>query len=228
MVAQTTPAHLDRKGERASGPIGMSKTYPPGLAPATALQQSLWFWQQASPGSGIYNLAQCISLDEPPFTPLDRAILTQALELLVRRHQALRVVLATEGDSVVLREERGAVPRLAERDLTDEADAQAALSALAAQELNSPFDLAAGPLTRLTLAWLPGEGASLVKCSYHAVSDGISEQVFCEELGRVYAALIRGDEPDLGPEPMQIAEFARRQAQLVASARGRELRVGLG
>lgn len=196
----------------------------PRSEPATTLQQSLWFWQQANPDSGIYNLAQVIRLDGPGLPSFDRRSLERALTLLARRHQALRVVLASEGETVVLREDPAATPRLALRDLTGEVEPEAALDALAAGELAQPFDLAAGPLTRLTLALLPGGGAALVKCAHHAVTDGISERVFRDELERAYGALARGEEPDLGPEPMQIGRFARRQAELVGSERGQKMR----
>lgn len=88
------------------------------------------------------------------------------------------------------------------------------LAGLAAQ----PLDLADGPLVRASLAWAPADDRGYVCLQVeHMVFDGLSEQVFLQELAAAYA------DPDQLPDPAgdeAYLAFVRRQWQEVDSPTG--------
>ncbi|MEU8700969.1 amino acid adenylation domain-containing protein [Streptomyces sp. NPDC048680] len=71
-----------------------------------------------------------------------------------------------------------------------------------AADLAEPFDLARGPLLRLTVIRCGPERADLVLTSHHVLSDGWSAPRILTELFALYTARVRGEAPELpGPVP---------------------------
>src|SRR6185369_15324300 len=82
------------------------------------------------------------------------------------------------------------------------------LARLAREEARRPFDLAAGPLLRVTLlALAPAEHVVLLTL-HHIVADGWSIGVLVRELGECYGALAAGRPPALPELPVQYADYA--------------------
>ncbi|MFI5771623.1 amino acid adenylation domain-containing protein [Streptomyces sp. NPDC051658] len=75
-----------------------------------------------------------------------------------------------------------------------------------AADLAEPFDLARGPLLRLTVIRRGPERADLVLTSHHALSDGWSAPRILTELFALYTARVRGEAPDL-PVPVPFADY---------------------
>ncbi|MFF1647619.1 amino acid adenylation domain-containing protein [Streptomyces sp. NPDC058240] len=75
-----------------------------------------------------------------------------------------------------------------------------------AADLAEPFDLARGPLFRLTVIRCGPERADLVLTSHHALSDGWSAPRILTELFALYTARVRGEAPDL-PVPVPFADY---------------------
>ncbi|HYG63143.1 MAG TPA: amino acid adenylation domain-containing protein, partial [Thermoanaerobaculia bacterium] len=98
---------------------------------------------------------------------------------------------------------------------------------LALAESRHPFDLARGPLIRLTLLRL-GEGGEesrvLLASLHHIVSDAWSVAIFYRSLTRLYAAFAAGQAARLEEPPVQYADFAVWQRRwLEGEAREREV-----
>ena len=113
---------------------------------------------------------------------------------------------------------RRAAPELPLVDLTGipragggrEAEAERLLAA----EARRPFDLAAGPLLRLTLLRLAADEHLALVTLHHIVADGWSLGVLTAELTALYAAFARGEASPLPELPIQYGDFAvwqRRQ-----------------
>ncbi|MFI8436021.1 amino acid adenylation domain-containing protein [Streptomyces sp. NPDC079020] len=75
-----------------------------------------------------------------------------------------------------------------------------------AADLAEPFDLARGPLLRLTVIRCGPGRADLVMTSHHVLSDGWSAPRILTELFALYTARLRGEAPDL-PEPVPFADY---------------------
>ncbi|MGD9484520.1 amino acid adenylation domain-containing protein [Streptomyces sp. TRM70308] len=80
-----------------------------------------------------------------------------------------------------------------------------------AADLAEPFDLAAGPLLRLTVLRRGPERADLVLTSHHVLSDGWSAPRLLTELFALYTARVRGAAPDL-PAPVPFSDYLRWRA----------------
>ncbi|MFD4829835.1 amino acid adenylation domain-containing protein [Streptomyces uncialis] len=80
-----------------------------------------------------------------------------------------------------------------------------------AADLAEPFDLAAGPLLRLTVIRRGPDLADLVLTSHHVLSDGWSAPRILTELFALYTARVRGEAPGL-PAPVPFADYLRWRA----------------
>ncbi len=142
------------------------------------------------------------------------------------RHETLRTTF-DEVDGQAFQRIQPAQPLdLARVDLTAEKDAEAAARRLAEVEAQRPFDLRNGPLLRLTLMRLsPKEVADadhvLLLTMHHIVSDGWSIRVLVDEFSRLYGAFAAGEALQLPALPVQYADYAQWQRELLAGEEGR-------
>ncbi|HEV7514789.1 MAG TPA: amino acid adenylation domain-containing protein, partial [Thermoanaerobaculia bacterium] len=192
-------------------PVGRDRDLPLSFA-----QERLWLIDRLQPGSAAYNIPVALRLQGG----LDLAALEATFVELLRRHESLRTTFRVVGGEPA-QEIHPATPRIVPRvDLAGlpgerrEGEARR----LARTEARRPFDLAAGPLLRLTLLHLSGNpGEHLVLLTqHHIVSDGWSMGVLIRELGALYSAF-RSGLPSPLPEPgLQYADFAVWQRDWLA------------
>ncbi|MFE0102893.1 amino acid adenylation domain-containing protein [Streptomyces sp. NPDC059009] len=81
-----------------------------------------------------------------------------------------------------------------------------------AADLAEPFDLAEGPLVRLTVIRRGDDLADLVLTTHHVLSDGWSAPRILSELFTLYTARLQGEEPDL-PAPVPFADYLTWRAE---------------
>ncbi len=151
---------------------------------ASAGQAGLWFAEQLSGSSGLYNTAAVLHLTGD----LQVHVLARALTVLLRRHEVLRSRFNFDVQAQQLVCTIDPV-----EEVTLEAVAVAAqaapklLRALAAQ----PFDLVHGPLVRFQLLATGYRTWSLLLCLHHCISDGWSGSVLLQHLAAAYTALMQ-------------------------------------
>jgi len=179
-------------------------------------QERLWFLAKLDPTSSAYHVAGAVRLRGA----LDRGALEQALGLLVARHDVLRTrFIERDGRPLAVVDSGPAESPLASiRVLATETSAaqlQHALE-LAQQEAERRFDLARGPLLRVTLLELAQDDCVLAIALHHIIADGWSLNLFLAELARSYAAFRKGVVPALEPLPMRYVDYARWQRELLA------------
>ena len=175
-------------------------------------QQRLWFLAQFEGASEAYHIAGGLRL----VGDLDRAALRRALDRIVARHEALRTTFSQiDGRPVQVIGPAEAGFLLAEEDLRHEAEPQAALRRLVAEEARRPFDLGAGPLIRGRLARLGDEEHALLVTMHHIVSDGWSMGILVNELSRLYRSYSQGQADPLPDLPVQYADYAAWQRAMV-------------
>ncbi|MEV5717607.1 non-ribosomal peptide synthase/polyketide synthase [Amycolatopsis mediterranei] len=147
------------------------------VVPLSPVQRRLWVLDRQNPGSTEYNAGVGLTLSGP----LDREALLAALDGLAARHESLRTTFRTvDGEGVQVVAGEGTIP-------LREADAEADLDAQLAAELDRPFDLAAGPLTRATLIRRGRDEHLLLLCQHHIITDGWSVGLLVDEFAMLYA-----------------------------------------
>jgi hypothetical protein len=161
---------------------------------------------------------------------LDGATLAAAVDDVVARHDALRMVFASMEPQPALRFVPGYEPTLVHSDLTglDEATQIQRVWHVCEAERNRDVDLMHGPLWRLTVVRLAAERTVLVASFCHLVADGWSSQLFLRDLAVAYDARRRGV---AGPPPLptcyrDVIE-ARRELAAGRAARAAFLRARL-
>ncbi|MGN6153292.1 MAG: amino acid adenylation domain-containing protein [Lysobacteraceae bacterium] len=178
------------------------------LVPTTEAQREVWLADRLGTEASLaYNESVSLHLRGA----LDVEALRDAVRALPRHHDALRATFSEDG--LTLRVPAGApVLDVPLRDVSADADPQAALAAIAARHVSEPFDVAAGPLLRAEVLKLAPEHHVLVLSGHHIVLDGWSFWVLVKDL----AATCRGDAPTAAPS---FADYAIAQAQPDADAR---------
>ncbi|VWD34050.1 non-ribosomal peptide synthetase [Burkholderia contaminans] len=186
---------------------------------ASLAQQRFWVLAQTRDASAAYHIAAHWTIDGT----LDRAALQRALDHVVGRHEAWRTTLVDNDDGVVMQRIHARLPvAIADIDLRDQPpaarDAQAAR--LAERDAAEPFDLARGPLLRATLVALADDRHRLLLTAHHAITDGWSSRCAFDELSAAYRAYAEGREPSLPDLPIQYADYADWQRDMLAGGEG--------
>jgi amino acid adenylation domain-containing protein len=188
-----------------------------GPLPMSSVQQRLWFLDRLDPGSPAYNIGIGVRFKGP----LNASLLHQTLDLLVVRHESLRMRIAdSEGTPVV----ELLAAQTADFELIDLAHlAGAAREAEMRREhancLRAAFDLAKGPLGRFRLIRLQPDDHVLCISMHHAASDGWSIGIAVSDICRMYEALAAGRAPQLQPLLVQYADFAGWEREQLQTGR---------
>ncbi|WP_073967626.1 non-ribosomal peptide synthetase [Streptomyces sp. CB02460] len=185
----------------------------PERVPLSSAQQRLWFLDQMEGPSATYNIPMALRLTGAP----DVGALRQALTDLVTRHESLRTVFPVH-DGKAYQEVRAPQPvELPVLPVTPDTLA-AGLAELSA----TAFDLAAGFPLRAGLFRLGEEDHVLLLVLHHIASDGWSNAPLFRDLSAAYAARTEGREPNWEPLPVQYADYALWQQQLMADDEERQ------
>ncbi|MGA9769162.1 MAG: condensation domain-containing protein, partial [Blastocatellia bacterium] len=190
-----------------------------GPCPLSYAQQGLWFLDQLDPGSLSF-----VNSNSVRFTgSLNMAALQQSLNEIIRRHEALRTIFPImNGQPVQI-----VIPRLSvnltvvdfetlPENLFDQA------TQLLASMGQRPFDLAHGPLLRVSLFRINPQEFILLFTVHDIICDGWSMSLLIKEIRAIYEAYSGGETSRLEELPIQYADYAiwqreRLQGELLES-----------
>ena len=184
--------------------------------PLSFAQQRLWFIDQMLPGSIMYNLPLAVRLRGK----LAFRALEETLSEIVRRHEVLRTTFrAVDGQPVQVIHPSQRVP-VALIDLLGLSGAaqQEESERLLAADARRPFDMAVGPLLRVTLLRLSAAEHVVLFTMHHIVSDGWSMSVFVKEVAALYEAYLEGRVSPLPELSVQYADYAVWQREWLQGA----------
>ncbi|MDQ3803839.1 MAG: condensation domain-containing protein, partial [Acidobacteriota bacterium] len=181
--------------------------------PLSFEQEQLWYMEQRHPGSNAFNLGTSYLITG--------AVSVEALELafgeMMRRHEVLRTTfptwnelpyqhVAAVGEMDLRKVDLGGLPA---------AEREAELERLVAEAGRDPFDLARGPLFRALLVRLDKEVYRLCLTLHHIIMDRWSFSLLWRELMVLYDAFSKGKPSPLPELPIQFADFAVWQRDLL-------------
>ncbi|MEV0536298.1 non-ribosomal peptide synthase/polyketide synthase [Kitasatospora sp. NPDC050463] len=180
----------------------------PATVPLSFAQRRLWFLQRMEGPSATYNIPLTLRLSGS----LDQRALETALADLVERHESLRTVFPT-ADGVPCQRvldpdearPRLRVTELGERELPERL----------AQAARYGFDLAEEPPLHAELFQLAAEEHVLVLVVHHIAGDGWSMGPLSRDLATAYVARAEGGKPEWSPLPVQYADYALWQRELL-------------
>ncbi|MCD5997467.1 AMP-binding protein, partial [Pseudomonas sp. CDFA 602] len=186
-------------------------------APAEAMgtlsysQHRLWLLWQLEPTASAYHITGGLQLTGE----LNEAALQAALADTVARHAVLRSDFPDQNGAPVVRvhEVEACTVMLGREDLSDlSAQTQeTALTRLAQEQARQPFDLTQGPLLRLCLVRCDAERHALLVTLHHIVADGVSVELFVQELASGYARHLQPGDNALASLDVQYTDYARWQ-----------------
>jgi amino acid adenylation domain-containing protein len=167
-------------------------------------QERTWRTSQTPEQSAGYTDATGVRMRGP----LDVAVLRQALERFVERHEVLRTTFPErDGRPVQLVHPPGDLD-LPLVDVSDAPDPEQRTSLMLDEMAAVPFDVRRGPLLRLRLVRTAPDDHTLLWVDHHIVSDAASWRVFFQELRALYEAGERGAPDPLEAPALQYADFA--------------------
>ena len=179
--------------------------------PLSFVQQRLWFLDQLSPGSAVYNIPFPFRMSGV----LNVYALERSIEAVIDRHEILRTVFPAVDGQPVQQLSPSPMFSLPVVDLSQlpDADRESSARRLVNEEIRRSFDVCRGPLLRAMLLRLGETEHVIVVTLHHIIFDGWSMGLLLHEVTAHYEALCAGDSPVLPELPIQYADFAYWQRQ---------------
>ncbi|MGW1658030.1 amino acid adenylation domain-containing protein, partial [Streptomyces atratus] len=180
----------------------------PEAIPLSFAQRRLWFLHRMEGPSATYNIPLALRLSGD----LDQRALEAALADVVERHESLRTAFPVVDGAPCQRvmDLEAARPRLrvtevGEGDLPDRLVAAA----------RHGFELSEGPPLHAELFQLGTDEHVLLLVVHHIAGDGWSMGPLSRDLATAYAARSEGAKPEWSPLPVQYADYALWQRELL-------------
>ncbi|MEU6371494.1 amino acid adenylation domain-containing protein, partial [Streptomyces sp. NPDC046931] len=206
-VAQLTD-RITRDGDRAR-PALAARTRPAEL-PLSFAQLRLWFLNRLEGGAAAtYNLPITLRLTGS----LDRDALAAALRDVVERHESLRTVFPEGPDGTPYQHILDAHEAVVTLDVVETPAAH--LDARMAETAAQGFDLTTQPAFMARLFTVDDTTHLLMVVLHHITGDGWSMAPLARDVARAYEARIDGEAPAWEPLPVQYADYALWQRELL-------------
>ncbi|WP_081276485.1 non-ribosomal peptide synthetase [Rhodococcus opacus] len=210
----STVAALAVRAEQHAGEGGrpaLTRRVRPARIPLSLAQQRMWFLNQFDPESAAYNIPLVVRLSGE----LDVAAIQASVLDVFARHEALRTVFP---DSAQGPAQRIVHASRVSMDLTpipvaDEEELRMRVAAL----LTAGFEVTESVPVRGALYRMSKSEHVLVVVVHHICADGFSTAPMGRDVLVAYAARHAGHEPSWTPLPVQYADYALWQREVLGS-----------
>ncbi|OQW91230.1 MAG: hypothetical protein BWK78_05190 [Thiotrichaceae bacterium IS1] len=184
------------------------------LYPLSSPQREIWFDQLLHPNLPLYNIGGYVQIDGT----IDHAFFEQAINLLIRRHDAFRTVLVSESSDevpqqTVLKEWRATVPCYNFAD--DHHPHETALAWMQEQFVQS-LELYEQPLYRFALLKVSNKCCYWFTQCHHLIIDGWGISLLGQSVAKIYTQLVHGQPVTLAaPSYLSFVEHDRAYLESV-------------
>ncbi len=186
--------------------------------PLSEGQKSLWYLYQLAPESAAYNIADAVRVHGE----LDRDAVQIAVDRIVSRHESFRTTFPVDQGRPIARVDRDATTSI--RWIDAAGWDQTKISDRVRGLVHAPFDLAAGPLLRISVLSLADDSHVLVFGVHHIVADFWSLVAVMAEFRDLYGRLVDDRSADLPAVKHQYRHFVDFQQRLLDSVEGKSQR----
>jgi len=192
----------------------IANSYTPGTAfaqPLSESQKEIWFSAQVSDAAcAAFNQSGVLELAGG----LDASALSDTLDELVARHDALRTTFSVLGEEQRVHEDLPLFCPVVDLSVHGPAEQKAKVESRLRSEVQTPFDLTKGPMIRAALMKLAAAKHLLVITVHHLICDGTSLNLLLEELAEQYSARAKaGSGAGEKARPMQFSEFVAQERE---------------
>ncbi|MEK8015446.1 MAG: amino acid adenylation domain-containing protein [Candidatus Parabeggiatoa sp.] len=179
--------------------------------PLSFFQEQLWFLAQLNPNVPFYNESVTIHINNTLLV----AALSQSLNEIIKRHEALRTIFTMVDGQPVQKIMPPPTLKLPVVDLRTLPLEQREVKArqVATEEAKRIFDLQTELLLRASLVRLEEAQYRLFLTIHHLIIDGFSLSILLKEIAILYKAFSTGKPSPLPELPIQYADFAFFQRQ---------------
>ncbi|WP_067541354.1 condensation domain-containing protein [Nocardia crassostreae] len=195
----------------ASGRPRLGPRPRPERIPLSAAQQLMWFLNRYDPGSPIYNIPGAFEIEGT----LDIRALRAAVDDVVARHEALRTIYPLSPEGVPYQEILSAATGIAPVTEIDLGTAE--IGEVLTAQLARGFDITREIPLRVCIVHTAPERTVLALAVHHIAADGWSMAPLARDVLWACAARAAGAQPQWLPLPLQYADYALWQRDLLGS-----------
>nr|WP_233429644.1 non-ribosomal peptide synthetase [Nocardia elegans] len=191
-------------------PVALPDGETAQLVPLSPAQQRMWFLNRFDNRTAVNNIPVAIRLTGA----LDREAFAAAVRDVVARHESLRTVypeVAGDGYQRVLSAHAAGV------ELAVESLDAGELPSRVAELVNVFFDVTAEVPFRATLLELGPRDHVVVLVMHHIAGDGFSLRPLLRDVVAAYSERSRGESPQWAPLPVQYADYALWQREVLGA-----------
>lgn len=145
---------------------------------------------------------------------LDKNALEQAIQHLVKRHEALRSTFSTDGLFMIVFDEIEIVPFYQDFSNHTPLEKETKVSDYLSGDANYIFDLAKGPLLKVGLLKLSEFEHQLIITAHHIICDGWSMGIMLQDIGGLYSATTTNTAHSL-PKVDNFSTYADEQQEFI-------------
>jgi amino acid adenylation domain-containing protein len=176
-------------------PFGESEAEPVRF-PMTEAQREIWASvQMGAEGSCAYNVCHAFRVRGV----FSMEAMKAALQQLVDRHQALRLVCDPDGETQHVLTSASIPVIIADLSAMTPAEREHETAHYVDQETGTPFDLEKGPLCRAVILREDRQTHLIVFTAHHIMCDGWSVAILIQDLTQLYEAGLSGKQAVLPP-----------------------------
>ncbi|HZQ68487.1 MAG TPA: condensation domain-containing protein [Terriglobales bacterium] len=178
-------------------------------------QRRLWYLDQLTPGTGVYNVPYAMRVHGP----LNVEALQNAINKVIERHEVLRTVFLAPGGNPVPVLLKKFNAEIKQYDLRHHPDREAEAERITNLEAARPFNFARDLMFRAALVRLSDDDWILIHVAHHIATEFGSTALIYGELTPLYEGFLTGAPVTLPPPKIQYADFCLWQHRFLQGER---------